>query len=392
MGKSRSNILGEYIKKRKFLNTPEPIGKTIVKTASKQVSNDKVFTIQKHQASHLHYDFRLEDENGVLKSWAVPKGPSLNPQTKRLAVLTEDHPYDYLLFEGTIPKGNYGAGTVIVWDDMARYRKAQTTCLISLKMAKYTIDMYGKKLHGKFSLIRTKTDNQWLLIKSNDEFASAGEEITVISPNSALSGKYDIASVDEEKLLLNTGVQRKPKGNQEKKTNSMHSKNTVNTRKDETLEEDKLPLKIKPMLAIPVIRPFSSKDWVYEIKWDGVRAIISKEKKENDIILRSRNDNEITLRYPEIIEALEGSLADWDYTILDGEIVVVTDQMVFQIFRAIKDVSMYKIKWKLKNSLNKFQQQFFYLMFFTTRVKILKNSVSSKEGRYYLESLNQTKA
>ena len=143
MGKSRSNILQEYIKKREFSNTPEPVGKINVSTTSRKVSNKKVFTVQKHRASRLHYDFRLEDENGVLKSWAVPKGPSLNPQIKRLAVLTEDHPYDYLLFGGTIPKGNYGAGTVIVWDhgtykivwDHGTYKSADN--LISLKVAKY---------------------------------------------------------------------------------------------------------------------------------------------------------------------------------------------------------------------------------------------------------------
>jgi bifunctional non-homologous end joining protein LigD len=326
MGKSKYRHLVEYNKKRKFSNTPEPVGITNVKTTSRQVSKDKLFAVQKHRASHLHYDFRLEDENGVLKSWAVPKGPSLNSQTKRLAVLTEDHPYDYLLFEGTIPEGNYGAGTVIVWDH-GSYKSADKL-LDQFKNGKISIELYGKKLQGKFSLIRTKTNSQWLLIKSNDEFASADGEITMISPNSVLSGKYYIASADEDEEILQLNrVQTKSKRNQERKTNSMYSNNTVNTSKDVTLEIDKLLLKIKPMLAIPVDKAFESKDWVFEIKWDGVRAIVFKEKKENEnnIKLMSRNGNDITLRYPEITEALETSLADSRSTILDGEIVVLDE-------------------------------------------------------------------
>jgi bifunctional non-homologous end joining protein LigD len=334
MGKSRSNILQEYIKKREFSNTPEPVGKINVSTTSRQVSNEKVFTVQKHRASRLHYDFRLEDENGIPKSWAVPKGPSLNPQIKRLAVLTEDHPYDYLLFEGTIPKGNYGAGTVIVWDhgtykivwDHGTYKSADNL-LDQFKSGKISIELYGKKLHGKFSLIRTRNDKQWLLIKSNDEFASNDEEITIISPNSALSGAYDIASVNEKKPRLNTEIQSKSKSNQDKKTNSKYSNNTIDSHKNGTLEEERFPLKIKPMLAIPVDKGFNSKDWAYEIKWDGVRAIVFKAKKENknNIKLKSRNGNDITMRYPEITEALETLLADSSYAILDGEIVVLDE-------------------------------------------------------------------
>ena len=167
-----NSTLQKYNKKRKFSNTPEPVGQvTRLKTGS------KVFTIQKHRASHLHYDFRLEDETGVLKSWAVPKGPSVDPQIKRLAVLVEDHPYDYLLFEGTIPKGNYGAGTVIVWDHGTYTTEA--TLLEQFEKGKISIELHGQKLRGKFSLVRTSRENQWLLIKSSDQFASIGTDITI---------------------------------------------------------------------------------------------------------------------------------------------------------------------------------------------------------------------
>src|SRR4029078_11055976 len=185
--------LQKYNKKRKFSDTPEPVGQI-----SDLKTGTKAFTIQKHRASHLHYDFRLEDENGVLKSWAVPKGPSLDPNIKRLAVLTEDHPYDYLLFEGTIPRGNYGAGTVIVWDH-GTYT-IDGTLLEQFKKGKISIELHGQKLRGKFSLVRTSRENQWLLIKSNDSFASIGTDITIDSPQSVLTGRDDIYSGTSSKV------------------------------------------------------------------------------------------------------------------------------------------------------------------------------------------------
>ena len=142
--------------------------------------------MQKHDASRLHYDFRLESEDGVLKSWAVPKGPSMSPGTKRLAVMVEDHPFDYLHFEGTIPRGNYGAGTVIVWDTGSYSVKEPLTR--QLESGKVSVELYGNKLKGLFKLIRTKKENQWLLIKAHDKFVSE-DDLTLISPESILSGK-----------------------------------------------------------------------------------------------------------------------------------------------------------------------------------------------------------
>jgi len=160
--------LATYRRKRSFKSTREPQGGRLRRR------HKLTFVVQKHRASHLHYDFRLEAE-GVLKSWAVPKGPSLDPQQKRLAVRVEDHPYEYRKFEGTIPKGNYGAGEVIVWD-RGNYRGAdgdgEEAIVKGLRRGALGIILHGKKLKGGFSLVRLKRPRQWLLIKKRDSFAS----------------------------------------------------------------------------------------------------------------------------------------------------------------------------------------------------------------------------
>ena len=160
--------LAAYRKKRDFATTLEPRG------VSRRGSRGLVFVVQKHRASHLHYDLRLEME-GVLKSWALPKGPSLNPKEKHLAVRVEDHPYEYRNFEGTIAAGNYGAGDVIVWDS-GTYEPAhgdgESAVLKALRKGALSVRLHGKKLNGEFALIRLKRPRQWLLIKKNDEFAS----------------------------------------------------------------------------------------------------------------------------------------------------------------------------------------------------------------------------
>jgi bifunctional non-homologous end joining protein LigD len=163
--------LATYNKKRNFKATSEPEGK-----------GDKTglyrFVVQRHDATRLHYDFRLE-LGGVLKSWAVPKGPSMNPEDKRLAVMVEDHPVSYINFEGTIPKGNYGAGTVEVWDkgafipvDKDLEKISERAALLALKKGELKIFLKGDKLEGGFVLVRLKKDeNNWLLIKHKDEYA-----------------------------------------------------------------------------------------------------------------------------------------------------------------------------------------------------------------------------
>jgi len=168
--------LSLYKKKRSFNETPEPQGK------KKSSGRTLKFVVQKHDATSLHYDFRLEME-GVLKSWAVPKGPSLNPQDKRLAMMVEDHPFDYRTFEGTIPAGNYGAGTVMVWDEGTYtamgfeeepIKKQEKILLEEMKKGDLKIVLYGEKLKGSFALVKIKGrgENAWLLIKKQDEAAT----------------------------------------------------------------------------------------------------------------------------------------------------------------------------------------------------------------------------
>jgi bifunctional non-homologous end joining protein LigD len=162
-----------YNKKRNFKETSEPAGKV------KESESELIFVVQRHKASRLHYDFRLELD-GVLKSWAVPKGPSMNPKDKRLAMMVEDHPYDYKDFAGTIPEGNYGAGIVEIWDsgtyaDLANSPRAiaEKNLRAGLKSGDFKFQLFGKKLKGEFVLVKLKgkEDNSWLLIKHHDEYA-----------------------------------------------------------------------------------------------------------------------------------------------------------------------------------------------------------------------------
>lgn len=189
----------EYRKKRDFSRTAEPAGeKTVADTAQRPI-----FVIQKHDASTLHYDFRLEID-GVLVSWAVPKGPSLDPSDKRLAVPTEDHPLTYADFEGVIAEGEYGAGPVIVWD-RGSYRNLQSdkeeplTMVESLKAGHVEVWLEGEKLQGGYALIRTRMGGEpkWLLVKMKDEHADPGRKIVEDAPASVLSERT-LAEVEAE--------------------------------------------------------------------------------------------------------------------------------------------------------------------------------------------------
>lgn len=181
--------LARYQKMRDFGDTPEPSGRRTSKRGSRPI-----FVIQKHAASHLHYDFRLEME-GVLKSWAVPKGPSYDPSVKRLAMMTEDHPYDYAKFEGVIPEGNYGAGNVIIWDEGTwSFIEPGDDPAKALAAGKLTFALHGKKLRGEWALVhiargRSSKGNEWLLLKHRDEYANGEIDITAMAPRSVVSNR-----------------------------------------------------------------------------------------------------------------------------------------------------------------------------------------------------------
>ena len=183
--------LKKYRSMRDFGATPEPSGGKAKRTRL------PIFVIQKHDATRLHYDFRLEME-GVLKSWAVPKGPSYDPAVKRLAMMTEDHPYDYASFEGVIPEGNYGAGNVIIWDNGEwEFIEPGDDPVEAVEAGKLTFRMYGKKMFGEWALVKIKgrspKGNEWLLLKHRDEYANDKVDITEVAPRSVVSNR----TVDE---------------------------------------------------------------------------------------------------------------------------------------------------------------------------------------------------
>lgn len=191
------NSLQEYLKKRDFSKTPEPAG------SAAEPAERPVFVIHKHDASSLHYDFRLEVQ-GVLKSWAVPKGPSTDPSEKRLAIPTEDHPLDYADFEGLIPEGEYGAGPVLVWDagpyrNLRADKDSGVSMDQSLEEGKVEVWLEGQKLLGGYALIRTGEgeDARWLLIKMDDDEADARRNPTSTEPSSVLTGR-DLEEIRQE--------------------------------------------------------------------------------------------------------------------------------------------------------------------------------------------------
>lgn len=323
--------LSTYKQKRSFEDTPEPEG-------GKPDAEQLRFVIQKHDASRLHYDFRLEIK-GVLKSWAVPKGPSLNPADKRLAMEVEDHPYDYKDFEGIIPKGNYGAGTVIVWDEgtyeplepFKDKKSAENDLYKQWKSGSIKVRLKGKKLKGEFALVKMKgqQENAWLLIKHNDKYAS--EDDITIKDKSVVSKKTleQIEKAAEKNVAQEAVKKSVAKKASAKKTVSKKPSSAKQTaRKAEiTPEIDKLlsgapkaafPKPIKPMLATLVDEPFDDDSWEFEVKWDGYRALAYKHDKDKELL--SRNLKSFAEKFYPVMEALEV----WDdQMVVDGEVVAL---------------------------------------------------------------------
>lgn len=307
--------LHTYNQKRDFSKTAEP------KAGKPKDTAQLHFVIQKHDASRLHYDFRLEME-GVLKSWAVPKGPSTDPKVKRLAMMVEDHPYDYKDFEGIIPKGEYGGGTVMVWDEGTyepieeiKGKKAQDKHLRKqLKEGSLKIKLHGKKLKGEFALVKTHGmgENGWLLIKHKDDYASAAD-ITK-KDKSVLSGKT-IAAVEKnsDKVWQH--------GREEKLLNEPEESTDV-TALLKKAPKKKFPAGIKPMLATLVDEPFDDPDWVYEVKWDGYRAL-GFSRENGTIQLLSRNNKGFNEKFYPIYEMMQQWKID---AVVDGEILVLNDK------------------------------------------------------------------
>jgi len=291
--------LEEYRRKRHFDRTPEP------PPVEAGVPHDGSFVVQKHAATRLHYDFRLAVE-GVLKSWAVPKGPSLNPADKRLAVQTEDHPLDYANFEGNIPKGNYGAGAVMVWDHGTFVVEGDLDAARQIAKGEIKFRLEGEKLHGSFVIVKLKKSekgNEWLMIKHADDDVDPAWDIDD-HDGSVLTGRT------LEEIAEELPAKRRVKG----------------TRPGEIpgARKSAMPLTISPMLATLIERPFSDPEWLFEIKWDGARTLAWIE--DGKTRLRSRSNNDVTAQYPEL-SALPRSLRA-EKAIVDGEIVVLEESGV----------------------------------------------------------------
>lgn len=289
--------LSEYQKKRQFDKTPEP---PPVEAPSSQ---DGTFVVQKHAARRLHYDFRLAID-GVLKSWAVPKGPSLNPADKRLAVQTEDHPMDYANFEGKIPEGSYGAGTVMVWDRGTFNPEGKDSASRQVSHGEIKFSLQGEKLRGSFVLVKLKHSekgNEWLMIKHADSSVDPAWNIDE-HDGSVLTGRT-LPEIAEELAPKREAAPLDPA-------------------EIEGARKAAMPSSIEPMLATLIEKPFSNPDWLFEIKWDGARTIARVA--DGKVMLRSRKGNDVTAQYPEMAALPECLHAQRAF--LDGEIVVLDDR------------------------------------------------------------------
>ena len=325
--------LDEYRRKRKFDRTPEPSGderapelkgkqprkrilggeptsgeddarwKASVRARPRSTAHGDTFVVQKHSATRLHYDFRLAVD-GTLKSWAVPKGPSLNPDDKRLAVMTEDHPLDYAGFEGKIPAGNYGAGTVMVWDRGTFSTIGDVDAGKQIERGEIKFNLNGEKLRGSFVLVKLKQSqkgNEWLMIKHRDADADPRWDADA-HDGSVLTGR------SLEEIAEELPPRREP--------------SALKPEELEGARKSAMPAKTGLMLSTPLERPFSDPNWLFEIKWDGVRTLARID--DGSLKLVSRNGLDVTKQYPELAELPKVTSAR--QAILDGEIVALDEK------------------------------------------------------------------
>ncbi len=342
--------LAEYKKKRDFKVTAEPSGKPLPKL----VKGACRFVIQKHDASRLHYDFRLEMD-GVLKSWAVPKGLPWEKGEKHLAVEVEDHPVEYATFEGIIPQGQYGGGTVMVWD-RGQYHVYGEDPMKALRDGRMHMVMDGEKAKGEWSLIRTRMDAgkpQWLLLKSgtgikpiskkrDDQSVKTGRTMAQIAAQK--DAEWQSNREEEKKPTLKTRIKAALK-KKDKEENEIVGQAHRPTKKSGGNRSGrpatalaKLP-KAKPRFVDPMKprlmdSPPTGGDWSYELKFDGIRACAVKDG--GKISLISRNGNELRARYPEVADSMKK--LPIDECVIDGEVVALDDEgrSSFQLLQGLE--------------------------------------------------------
>ncbi len=286
--KGKKDQLKAYRAKRSPGRTHEPFGAG--------PPRPRLFVIQKHDASHLHYDLRLEME-GVLQSWAVPKGPSLDPEVKRFAALVEQHPMEYADFEGIIPAGEYGAGAVVLWD-RGRWEPIDHSPEDGLRDGKLLFDLHGHKLQGRWTLFRLKKANEWLLVKKPDAYADPDKEVDETSILSGLTVQELKAGVNPAaKMRKKLARMKAPKGGP-------------------SIREAGL------MLAQVELVPFTRKGWLFELKYDGYRLLAARDGSKP--LLRYRRGSDATAVFPEIAAAV--AKLPYESFLLDGEVVVPDEQ------------------------------------------------------------------
>ena len=336
--------LKKYKAKRDFSKTAEPKGR---KPLPKQVRGACRFVIQKHDARRLHYDFRLQME-GVLKSWALPKGLPWKQGEKHLAVEVEDHPIEYETFEGVIPEGNYGAGTVMVWDSGAYYVYGEQP-LKSLREGKLHLVLAGKKAQGEWTLVRIRgrddEKNQWLILKTGGSAKLPSKKLEDQSVKTGRTMKQ-IANERDAEWQSN----REEKDTSARSTLKARIKAALKKKdlehgvgKNETVDQATRLLKglpsakpqfIEPMKARLVDEPPKHGDWLYELKFDGIRAMATKNDRKVSLV--SRNGNKLDGRFPEIVEAVK-NLRVREY-VIDGEVVALDEdgRSSFQLLQGLE--------------------------------------------------------